>query len=150
MLEVGKKAPAFKLLDQNGEVRKLSDFKGKKVILYFYPKDMTSGCSKQACNFASLYPQFKEKDTIIIGVSKDSVVSHKKFAEKFDLPFIILSDEDLEVIKKYDVWQEKSMYGRKYFGIVRTTYLINEKGIIEKAFSKVNVKVEVFFFINKK
>ena len=138
MLEVGKKAPAFKLLDQNGEVRKLSDFKGKKVVLYFYPKDMTSGCSKQACNFASLYPQFRDKDAIVIGISKDSVVSHKKFAEKFNLPFIILSDEDLETIKKYDVWQEKSMYGKKYFGIVRTTYLINEKGVIEKAFSKVN------------
>ena len=137
MLEVGTKAPAFKLKDQNGQLRKLSDFKGQKVILYFYPKDMTSGCSKQACNFAQLYPQFREKDAVIIGVSKDSVESHKKFEEKFNLPFILLSDEGLEVIKAYDVWKEKSNYGKKYMGIVRSTYLIDEKGKIAKAFSNV-------------
>ncbi|MBP5280234.1 MAG: thioredoxin-dependent thiol peroxidase [Erysipelotrichaceae bacterium] len=137
MLEVGTKAPAFKLKDQNGQLRKLSDFKGQKVILYFYPKDMTSGCSKQACNFAQLYPQFREKDAVVIGVSKDSVESHKKFEEKFNLPFILLSDEGLEVIKAYDVWKEKSNYGKKYMGIVRSTYLIDEKGKIAKAFSNV-------------
>ena len=137
MLEVGTKAPAFKLKDQNGQLRKLSDFKGQKVILYFYPKDMISGCSKQACNFAQLYPQFREKDAVIIGVSKDSVESHKKFEEKFNLPFILLSDEGLEVIKAYDVWKEKSNYGKKYMGIVRSTYLIDEKGKIAKAFSNV-------------
>ncbi len=137
MLEVGTKAPAFKLRDQNGEFRKLSDFKGQKVILYFYPKDMTSGCSKQACNFAELYPQFREKDAVVIGVSKDSVASHKKFEEKFNLPFILLSDEKLEVIKAYDVWKEKNNYGKKTMGVVRSTYLIDGKGKIVKAFSNV-------------
>ena len=137
MLEVGTKAPAFKLRDQNGEFRKLSDFKGQKVILYFYPKDMTSGCSKQACNFAELYPQFREKDAVVIGVSKDSVASHKKFEEKFNLPFILLSDEKLETIKAYDVWKEKNNYGKKTMGVVRSTYLIDGKGKIVKAFSNV-------------
>ncbi|MBR2788179.1 MAG: peroxiredoxin [Erysipelotrichaceae bacterium] len=137
MLEVGTKAPAFKLRDQNGELRKLSDFKGQKVILYFYPKDMTSGCSKQACNFAELYPQFREKDAVVIGVSKDSVASHKKFEEKFNLPFILLSDEKLETIKAYDVWKEKNNYGKKTMGVVRSTYLIDGKGKIVKAFSNV-------------
>ena len=137
MLEVGTKAPAFKLKDQNGEIRKLSDFKGQKVILYFYPKDMTSGCTKQACNFAELYPQFREKDAVIIGVSKDSVASHKRFEEKYGLPFVLLSDESLEVIKAYDVWKEKNNYGKKTMGVVRSTYLIDEKGKIVKAFSNV-------------
>ena len=137
MLEVGTKAPAFKLKDQNGEVRKLSDFKGQKVILYFYPKDMTSGCTKQACNFAELYPQFREKDAVVIGVSKDSVASHKRFEEKYGLPFILLSDESLEVIQAYDVWKEKNNYGKKTMGVVRSTYLIDEKGKIIKAFSNV-------------
>ncbi|MBR3251019.1 MAG: thioredoxin-dependent thiol peroxidase [Erysipelotrichaceae bacterium] len=137
MLEVGTKAPAFKLQDQNGEIRKLSDFKGEKVILYFYPKDMTSGCTKQACGFAQLYPQFKEKDAVVIGISKDSVASHKKFEEKYGLPFILLSDESLEVIKAYDVWKEKNNYGKKSMGVVRSTYLIDEKGKIAKAFSNV-------------
>jgi peroxiredoxin Q/BCP len=137
MLEVGTKAPAFKLRDQNGEFRKLSDFKGQKVILYFYPKDMTSGCSKQACNFAELYPQFREKDAVVIGVSKDSIASHKKFEEKYNLPFILLSDEKLEVIKAYDVWKEKNNYGKKTMGVVRSTYLIDGKGKIVKAFSNV-------------
>ena len=137
MLEVGTKAPAFKLQDQNGVVRKLSDFKGQKVILYFYPKDMTSGCTKQACGFTELYPQFREKDAIVIGVSKDSVASHKKFEEKYGLPFILLSDESLETIKAYDVWKEKNNYGKKTMGVVRSTYLIDEKGKIIKAFSNV-------------
>ena len=137
MLEIGIKAPEFSLPDQNGQMHSLKDYKGKKVILYFYPKDMTSGCSKQACRFAELYPQFREKDAVILGVSKDSVSSHKKFEQKFGLPFTILSDPEQEVIKAYDVLKEKSMYGRKYMGVVRSTYLINEKGKIVKAFGNV-------------
>ena len=137
MLEVGTKAPDFKLPDQNGKVRTLKEFKGKKVILYFYPKDMTSGCTKQACGFAELYPQFREKDAVVLGVSKDSVASHKKFEEKYGLPFVLLSDERLEVIKAYDVWKEKNMYGKKTMGVVRSTYLIDEKGKIAKAFGNV-------------
>lgn len=140
MLETGIKAPDFTLPDQNGELRSLSDYRGKKVILYFYPKDMTSGCSKQACRFAELYPQFREKDAIILGVSKDSVASHKKFEEKFGLPFTILSDKDQEVIKAYDVLKEKTLYGKKYLGVVRSTYLIDEEGMIAKAFT--NVKAQ--------
>ena len=137
MLEVGSKAPNFRLPDQNGEIRKLSDFKGQKVVLYFYPTDMTSGCSKQACSFGELYPHFREKNAVVIGVSKDSVASHKKFEEKFNLPFILLSDPDLEAIKAYDIWKEKSNYGKKYMGIVRSTYLIDEKGKIIKALGNV-------------
>lgn len=137
MLKVGKKAPDFKLYDQNGVLRSLSDYKGQKVVLYFYPKDMTSGCTKQACLFAQLYPQFREKDAVVLGVSKDSVSSHKKFEEKYGLPFTLLSDPDTKVIQKYDVWKEKSMYGKKYYGVVRSTYLIDEKGVIIKAFDKV-------------
>jgi len=140
MLETGIKAPDFTLPDQNGELRSLKDYQGKKVVLYFYPKDMTSGCSKQACRFAELYPQFKEKDAVILGVSKDSVASHKKFEEKFGLPFTILSDRDQEVIKAYDVLKEKTLYGKKHLGVVRSTYLIDEEGIIAKAFS--NVKAQ--------
>ena len=137
MLEVGTKAPGFTLPDQNGRMHSLKDYEGKKVILYFYPKDMTSGCSKQACRFAELYPQFRDKDAVILGVSKDSVSSHKKFEEKFGLPFTILSDTKQEVIQAYDVLKEKSMYGRKYLGVVRSTYLIDEKGRIAKAFGNV-------------
>ena len=137
MLEIGTKAPDFKLKDQNGIERSLSEFKGQKVILYFYPKDMTSGCTKQACGFAERYPQIREKDAIVLGVSKDSVASHKKFEEKYGLPFPLLSDEKLEVIQAYDVWKEKTNYGKKYMGIVRSTYLIDENGIIVKALSNV-------------
>ena len=137
MLKVGTKAPGFTLPDQNGRMHSLKDYEGKKVILYFYPKDMTSGCSKQACRFAELYPQFRDKDAVILGVSKDSVASHKKFEEKFGLPFTILSDTKQEVIQAYDVLKEKSMYGRKYLGVVRSTYLIDEKGRIAKAFGNV-------------
>ena len=137
MLEVGTKAPVFSLPDQNGTVHTLEDYKGKKVVLYFYPKDNTSGCSKQACGFAELYPQFTEKGAVVIGVSKDSVASHKKFEEKFGLPFTLLSDVELAAIKAYDVWQEKNMYGKITMGVVRTTYLIDEDGVIVKAFGKV-------------
>lgn len=137
MLEINTKAPSFTLPDQNGVMHSLEDYRGKKVILYFYPKDNTSGCTKQACSFAELYPQFEEKGAVVLGVSKDSVASHKKFEEKYGLPFTLLSDENHEVIEAYGAWQEKSMYGRKYFGIVRSTYLIDENGIIIKAFEKV-------------
>lgn len=137
MLEVGTKAPAFSLPDQNGILHTLEEYKGKKVVLYFYPKDNTSGCSKQACGFANLYPQFTEKGAVVLGVSKDSVASHKKFEEKFGLPFTLLSDTELLAIKAYDVWQEKNMYGKITMGVVRTTYLIDEEGIIVKAFGKV-------------
>ena len=140
MLEIGTKAPDFTLPDQNGEMRSLSDYQGQKVILYFYPKDMTAGCTKQACAFSELYPQFRERGAIVLGVSKDSVASHKKFEEKYDLPFTLLSDPDLEAIKAYDVWHEKNMYGKKSFGVVRTTYLIDEDGVIVKAFEKVKAK----------
>ena len=137
MLETGIKAPDFTLPDQNGENRSLSDYRGKKVILYFYSKDMTSGCTKQACAFGELYPQFEEKGAVVIGVSKDSVASHKKFEEKYGLPFTLLSDTELSIIQAYDVWKEKNNYGKMTMGVVRTTYLINEDGVIEKAFGKV-------------
>ena len=137
MLEVGSIAPDFTLLDQNGDSVSLSNFVGKKIILYFYSKDNTPGCTKQACGYAQNYPRFKEKDTIIIGISKDTVVSHKKFEEKYQLPFILLANPELDVLQAYDVWKEKNMYGRMVMGVVRTTYLINEEGIIEKAFTKV-------------
>ena len=140
MLEVGTKAPAFTLPDQNGEMHSLEDYKGQKVILYFYPKDNTSGCTAQACGFGELYPQFQEKGAVVLGVSKDSVASHKKFEQNYGLPFTLLSDTELEAIQAYDAWQEKSMYGRKFMGIVRTSYLIDENGVIEKAFSKVKAK----------
>ena len=137
MLEVGTKAPDFTLPDQNGDIHTLEEYRGKKVILYFYPKDNTAGCTKQACGFSERYPQFQEKGAVILGVSKDSVASHKKFEEKFSLPFVLLSDTELAAIKAYDAWQEKNMYGKKTMGVVRTTYLIDENGIIEKVFGKV-------------
>ena len=137
MLELGTMAPDFLLQDQNGTERKLSDYRGQKVILYFYPKDMTSGCAKQAIGFGGLYPQFRKKGTVILGVSKDSVASHKKFEEKYSLPFTLLSDPDKEVIQMYDVWKEKANYGKVTMGVVRTNYLIDENGIIVKAMDKV-------------
>ena len=136
MLSVGTKAPDFSLPDQNGTMRSLSDFSGKRIVLYFYSKDMTSGCTKQACGFAELYPQFTEKDAVVIGVSKDTVASHQKFVEKYALPFILLSDPGLTAIQAYDVWKEKMNYGKPTMGVVRTTYLI-ENGVIVKAFGKV-------------
>ena len=137
MLAIGTKAPEFTLPDQNGEMKSLSDYKGQKVILYFYPKDMTSGCTKQACAFSDLYPQFREKGAVVLGVSKDSVASHKRFEEKYGLPFVLLSDTERTVIEAYDVWKEKKLYGKVSYGVVRTTYLIDEDGVIEKAFDKV-------------
>lgn len=137
MLEVKMKAPDFSSVDQNGEVIDLSQFRGKKVVLYFYPKDNTPGCTKQACGFKDHYPHFLEKGAVVLGVSKDSVASHKKFESKYELPFPLIADPELEIIKAYDVWKEKSLYGKKYMGIERTTYLINEEGFIEKIFSKV-------------
>lgn len=130
MLEVGSKAPEFTLPDQNGEMHSLQDYKGKKVILYFYPKDNTPGCTKQACGYSEHYPQIKEKNAVVLGISKDSVSSHKKFEEKQGLTFTILSDPELEVIKAYDVWKEKKNYGKVSMGVVRTTYLIDEEGTI--------------------
>ena len=137
MLNTGIQAPDFTLQDQNGQTRSLKDFRGQKVVLYFYSKDMTSGCTKQACGFAELYPHFREKGAVVIGVSKDTAVSHKKFEEKYSLPFILLADPEKTVIQAYDVWQEKSNYGKITMGVVRTTYLIDENGMIVKAFGKV-------------
>ena len=137
MLEIGTQAPDFTLPDQNGNMHSLSEYRGKKVILYFYPKDNTAGCTKQACGFAERYPRFMEKGAVVLGISKDSVASHKKFEEKYGLPFTILADPELVAIQAYDVWQEKKNYGKTYMGVVRTTYLIDENGKIVKAFDKV-------------
>ena len=137
MLEVGTKAPDFTLPDQNGDIHTLEEYRGKKVILYFYPKDNTAGCTKQACGFAERYPQFLEKGAVVLGVSKDSVKSHKNFETKYTLPFTLLSDPDRQAIEAYDVWKEKKNYGKVSMGIVRTTYLIDENGIIVKAMDKV-------------
>ena len=137
MLETGIAAPDFTLCDQDGKEVRLSDFRGKKVVLYFYSKDNTAGCNKQACGFGELYPQFVEKGAEVIGISKDTVASHRKFADKFELPFTLLADPEKEVLQLYDVWKEKTMYGKKVMGTVRTTYLIDENGIIMKAFGKV-------------
>jgi peroxiredoxin Q/BCP len=137
MLEVGTKAPAFELPDQNGVVHTLEEYKGKKVILYFYPRDNTPGCTKQACGFSERYPQFQEKGAVVLGVSKDTVASHKKFEEKYGLAFPLLADTERKVIEAYDVWKEKKNYGKVSMGVVRTTYLIDENGIIIKANDKV-------------
>ena len=137
MLEIGMKAPEFTLNDKNGESVSLSDFLGKKVGLYFYPKDNTPGCSRQACAFAGAYEDFQKKGVVVIGVSKDSVASHQKFAEKYQLPFILLSDPKLEAINAYGVWQEKKMCGKVSMGVVRTTFLIDEQGMIEEIMPKV-------------
>ncbi len=137
MLNAGIKAPYFSLPDQNGDIHTLEEYKGKKVVLYFYPKDNTAGCSNQAQGFAALNSEFANINAVIIGVSKDSVASHKRFEEKYSLPFTLLSDTELECIKAYDVWQEKKNYGKVSMGVVRTTYIIDENGMIEKVFAKV-------------
>ena len=137
MLEVGMKAPGFTLLDKRGNSVSLSDFLGKKVVLYFYPKDSTPGCTRQACAFAQNHSNFEEKNVVVIGVSKDSVASHLKFAEKYELPFVLLSDPELVAIQAYGVWQEKKLYGKVSMGVVRSTYLIDEQGVIEKVMPKV-------------
>lgn len=137
MLEIGNIAPDFSLNDKDGNTVTLSNFRGKKVVLYFYPKDNTPGCTRQACAFAANYEAFKSKDIIVIGVSKDSVASHQKFAEKYGLPFILLSDPQLEAIKAYDVWQEKKLCGKIGLGVVRTTFIIDEEGKIQAVMPKV-------------
>ena len=137
MLTEGIKAPEFTLQDKEGNAVSLSDFLGQKVVLYFYPKDMTSGCTKQACSFAELYPQFREKGAVVLGVSKDTVASHKKFEEKYGLPFILLADPERKAIEPFGVWQEKKLYGKTSMGVVRTTFIIDENGVIEKVMPKV-------------
>jgi peroxiredoxin Q/BCP len=143
MLKEGTKAPVFKLPGDDGKVHSLSDYKGKTVVLYFYPKDDTFGCTAEACDFRDNMKRIAKKDTVVIGVSKDSAKSHIKFKDKYDLNFLLLSDEDGKMLDKYGVWQEKSMYGRKYWGIVRTTFIIDGNGKIKKIFEKVKVKGHV-------
>ena len=137
MLETGMKAPDFTLTDTDGKSVSLSDFLGKKVVLYFYPKDNTPGCTRQACAFAAAYEGFKAKDVVVMGVSRDSVASHQKFARKYDLPFILLADPELQAIQAYGIWQEKKLYGKVSMGVVRTTFIIDEQGNIEKIMPKV-------------
>lgn len=148
MLSEGKKAPLFSLPDSDGNKISLKNYLGEKIVLYFYPKDMTSGCTQEACDFRDSYPDFKKLNTTVLGVSVDPVARHKKFSEKYDLPFILLSDEDKKVVEKYGVWTEKNMYGKKYMGIVRTTFIIDENGIILKIFPKVKVNGHVEEVIN--
>ncbi len=138
-MKEGDKAPDFTLPDQNGKPVQLSSFQGKKVVLYFYPKDNTSGCTREACDFRDHFPDFTSLDAVILGVSKDGQKSHANFAQKYELPFTLLSDESTEVMQQYGVWQEKSMYGRKYMGTVRSTFLIDEQGVIRKIWPKVKV-----------
>lgn len=137
MLKIGSKAPEFRLPAGDGKEYSLSDFAGKKVVFYFYPKDSTAGCTKEALGFAESFERFTANNTVIIGINKDSTASHARFAEKYSLPFILLSDKELEVIKSYGVWQEKKMCGKVSMGIVRTTFVIDEDGNIEKVFEKV-------------
>jgi peroxiredoxin Q/BCP len=137
MLKAGDKAPEISLQDKDDQTVQLSDFRGKKIVLYFYPRDNTSGCTRQAVAFKEIYGRLKERDVVLIGISKDSVASHQKFAAKNELPFVLLSDPELAAIKAYDVWQEKKMYGKTSMGVVRTTYIIDEKGVIEKVYDKV-------------
>ncbi|MCI9312245.1 MAG: thioredoxin-dependent thiol peroxidase [Erysipelotrichaceae bacterium] len=138
MLETGQTAIDFTLYDQENREVSLSDFKGKKIVLYFYPKDMTSGCTKQACAFAAAYEEFKKEDIMVIGISKDSTASHQKFATKYELPFLLLADPELKAITAYDVWKEKKLYGRTYMGVMRSTYIIDEHFTIIKVFEKAN------------
>ena len=152
MLEIGMKAPDFTLIDKEGKEVSLKDFSGKKVVVYFYPKDNTPGCTRQACGFGASYDKFKEKNVEVIGISKDSAASHLKFAQKYDLPFILLSDPNLEAIKAYDVWQEKKMCGKTSMGVVRTTFIIDENGNIEKIMPKVKPDTnaeEILEILNK-
>jgi thioredoxin-dependent peroxiredoxin len=149
MLKIKDKAPDFKLTADDEKVYSLKDFKGKKLILYFYPKDMTSGCTTEACDFRDNIKLFNKKNSVIIGVSKDSVESHKKFKTKYELPFNLLSDESTKMLEAYGVWKEKSMYGRKYMGIERTTFIIDENGIILEIFSKVKVTGHVKEILNQ-
>jgi len=137
MLEVGTKAPEFTLKDREGNLVSLSDFLGKKVVLYFYPRDNTPGCTRQACAFAERHGDFAEKNAVVIGISRDSTASHQKFADKYNLPFVLLSDPELQAIRAYGVWQEKKLYGKVSMGVVRSTYLIDEQGIIQKVMPKV-------------
>ncbi len=143
MIKIGDKAPDFRLTADNGETVSLKDFRGKKVVLYFYPKDMTSGCTAEACDFRDNIKKIEKKNTVVIGVSADDTKSHVKFKEKYNLPFTLLSDSTHKMLLEYGVWQEKSMYGRKYMGIVRTTFIIDEKGKIQNVFEKVKVKGHV-------
>ncbi|MFA6979420.1 MAG: thioredoxin-dependent thiol peroxidase [Ignavibacteriaceae bacterium] len=140
MIEEGKFAPSFSLTDQDGKTHSLKDYLGKNVVLYFYPKDNTPGCTKEACSFRDEIAFFKKNNTVILGISADSVKSHKNFSDKFSLPFPLLSDESKKMIEAYGVWKEKSMYGKKYLGIERTTVIIDEKGKIKKIFPKVKVE----------
>ncbi|MCP5063019.1 MAG: thioredoxin-dependent thiol peroxidase [Ignavibacteriae bacterium] len=152
MLQEGKKAPAISLLDGEGKKRTLKEFLGKNVVLYFYPKDMTPGCTTESCDFRDALPNFNKLDAAIIGVSPDSVERHKKFAEKYDLPFALLSDEKRVVLEKYGVWQEKKLYGRVFLGVVRTTVIIDAKGIVRKIYPRVKVKghvEEVYNFLKE-
>jgi thioredoxin-dependent peroxiredoxin len=149
MIKAGEKAPDFKLTADDGKEYSLKDFKGKKLVLYFYPKDMTSGCTAEACDFRDNIKLFRKKNTVIIGVSKDSAESHRKFKSKYELPFTLLSDESMEMLNAYGVWKEKSMYGRKYMGIERTTFLIDEKGIVKEIFNKVKVNGHIDEILNK-
>ncbi len=137
MLEVGTKAPDFALQDKDGQEVHLSDFAGKRVVLYFYPRDNTPGCTRQACAFAQNFQEFRNRDVVVIGISKDSVASHLKFAQKYDLPFLLLSDPELQAIQAYGVWQEKKLYGKVSMGVVRTTYIIDPEGKVEKVMPKV-------------
>lgn len=138
MLETGSKAIDFTLPDETGTEHSLHDYLGSKIVLYFYPKDNTAGCTKQACAFKAAYDEFRSSNIVVIGISKDSSASHKKFKEKYELPFILLSDKEIEVIQAYDVWKEKKLYGKTYMGITRSTYIIDEQGIIIKTFEKAN------------
>ena len=154
MLSIGTQAPDFTLPDQNGDLHSLSDYRGSIVVLYFYPKDLTAGCAKQACGFAELHPQFRQKGAVILGVSKDTVASHKKFEQKYTLPFTLLSDPEKQVIQLYGVWKEKKNYGKITEGVVRSTYLIDESGVIVRAFEAVKAAdnpaqmlKEIFTFI---
>ena len=153
MIEEKQVAPEFALADKDGNVRRLSDFKGKKVVLYFYSKDNTPGCTRQACAFGAFNAEFERAGVVVIGISKDSVSSHAKFAEKYALPFLLLSDPERSAIQAYGVWQEKKLYGKTSFGVVRTTFLIDENGVVEKVMKKVKPDTnaeEILAYLNRR